>query len=183
VPRSVLKLDRRWMSTPCAAASSTERGCSTPAPASAISSISSWRSSWIRLAFGTTLGSAVNTAGTSVKISHSDTPSAAATATAEASEPPRPSVVTAPSGEIPWKPVTSAIAPSFSASTIRSGRTSRSRALPCVSSVRMPAWPPVKDMAREPSSCTAIEASAQEICSPTESRASSSRICGRADIW
>ncbi len=51
------------MSTPCAAASSTDRGCSTPAPASAISSISSCRSAVSRRASGTTRGSAVNTAG------------------------------------------------------------------------------------------------------------------------
>jgi hypothetical protein len=53
----------------------------------------------------------VNTAGTSVKISHSVAPTAAARAAADASDPPRPSVVTSPSGDMPWKPVTSTIEP------------------------------------------------------------------------
>ncbi len=46
----------------------------------------------------------------------------------------------------------------------------------------MPACRPVSDTAREPSSATAIAASAQEIDSPTDSSASSSRSGGRADM-
>ena len=135
-----------------------------------------------RRASGTTRGSAVNTAGTSVKISHSPAPSAAATATAEASEPPRPSVVTSPAAETPWKPVTSTMAPRSSSSWMRCGSMPVSRALPCAWSVPIPACRPVSDTAFEPSSVTAMAASAHEIDSPTDSSASSSRSGGRAEM-
>ncbi len=50
-------------------------------------------------------GSAVKTPGTSVKISQASAPSAAASATAVVSEPPRPRVVTScVDVETPWKP-------------------------------------------------------------------------------
>ena len=59
-------------------------------------------------------------------------PSAAASATAVVSEPPRPSVVMSlVSWETPWKPATIAIAPSSSALWIRPGVMSMIRALPC----------------------------------------------------
>ena len=61
-------------------------------------------------ASGTIRGSAVNTPGTSVKISHASAPSAAASATAVVSEPPRPNVVTScVDVDTPWNPATSTI--------------------------------------------------------------------------
>src|SRR6185369_9671750 len=45
------------------------------------------------------LGSALYTPLTSVKMSHADAPSAAASATAVVSEPPRPRVVVSPAGD------------------------------------------------------------------------------------
>src|SRR5581483_8831196 len=80
-----------------------------------ISSISSYVTFGSLSASGTRRGSAVNTPSTSVKISHAP-PSAAASATAVASEPPRPSVVTSCSDDTPWNPATSTILPSSIAS-------------------------------------------------------------------
>src|SRR6266566_5070172 len=106
-------------------------------------------------------GSAVKTPSTSVKISQAP-PSAAARATAVASEPPRPSVVTScESAEMPWKPATSTILPASSASLILVARTSAIFALPWTVSVTMPAWDPVSEIASCPRSWTAI---AQRAC-------------------
>ena len=87
-------------------ANSTERICSTLEPAPAISSISSNVTLRRRRASGTSRGSVVYTPSTSVKIWHSSAFSAAASATAEVSEPPRPSVVMLPAASTPWKPAT-----------------------------------------------------------------------------
>jgi hypothetical protein len=90
-------------------------------------------------ASGTIRGSAVKTPSTSVKISQAP-PSAAASATAVVSEPPRPSVVTScESAETPWNPATSTIFPASSASLMRVARTSAIFALPWTVSVTMPA--------------------------------------------
>jgi len=113
-------------------------------------------------------------------MSHSDTPSAAATATAEASEPPgrgwsprrRPRPLEA--GDQRDRTV-------VQRGVIRSGLISRNRALPCVWSVRMPACAPLNDTARS-QLVHRHRGQRAEICSPTESSASSSRICGRDDI-
>ena len=78
-------------------ANSTARICSTLAPPPASSSISSYTSRESRRARGTMRGSAVYTPSTSVNIWHSSAASAAASATAVVSEPPRPSVVMLPS--------------------------------------------------------------------------------------
>src|SRR5918999_695439 len=94
VPGAPSKLDRQWIVTPWFLAYSTERSCRTPAPEAAISSISSKVRTGSLRASGTIRGSALNTPATSVKISHTSAPSAAASATAVVSEPPRPSVVT-----------------------------------------------------------------------------------------
>ena len=94
VPGPSSKLDRQWIVTPWLRAYSTERSCSTPAPDADISSISSKVSTGSLRASGTMRGSALNTPATSVKISQTSAPSAAASATAVVSEPPRPSVVT-----------------------------------------------------------------------------------------
>jgi hypothetical protein len=70
--------------------------------------------------------------------------SAAATATAVVSEPPRPSVVMSlVSCDTPWNPATIAIAPSSSAACNRPGVTSMMRARPCDDVVMTPAWDPV----------------------------------------
>ena len=181
VPGSEVKLDRTWMSMSWAAASSTARVCRTRAPASASWSISSWLTAVSLRALVTTRGSAVNTPGTSVKMSHSRAPSAEARAIAVASEPPRPSVVTSPWPDMPWNPATSTIAPCVQRLDDPLGDICRSRALPWASSVTIPACAPVSETARSPRSCTAIAASAQDIISPTDSSASSSRGCGSAD--
>src|SRR5579885_775608 len=124
-------------------------------------------------------GSAVKMPGTSVKISHASAPSAAASATAVVSEPPRPSVVTSRVVvETPWKPATIAIFPCSSASCTRPRRISTMRALPCRASVTMPACDPVKETASRPRSMIAIETSATAIRSPAVRSMSCSRGCG-----
>ncbi len=56
--------------------------------------------------------------------------------------------------------------------------TSTMRAAPCVASVIMPAWLPVKERASKPIEWMAIARSAMEIRSPLESSMSSSRGAG-----
>ena len=100
------------------------------------------------LASGTTRGSAEKTPSTSVKISQTSAPSAAARATAVVSDPPRPRVVTSLVSRLtPWKPATIGIAPSSSDCWIRPGVKSMIRAAPWEASVIRPAWEPVKDCA------------------------------------
>ena len=124
-------------------------------------------------------GSAVKTPATSVKISHASAPSAAASATAVVSEPPRPSVVTScVDVETPWKPATSTILSSSSAVWIRCARTSTIFALVWLPSVTIPAWEPVSDTASWPRSWIAIAQSAFEMRSPVETSMSYSRGCG-----
>jgi len=90
----------------------------------------------------------VNTPSTSVKISHTSAPSAAASATAVVSEPPRPSVVTScVDVETPWKPATSTILFASSASWMRWARTSTIFAFVWLASVTIPACEPVNDTA------------------------------------
>ena len=116
--------------TPWLRAYSTLRSCSTPAPDAAISSISSNVSTGSLRASGTIRGSALKTPATSVKISQTSAPSAAASATAVVSEPPRPSVVTSSEPcDTPWKPATSTTLPVSSACRIRSALTSMILAL------------------------------------------------------
>ena len=62
-------------------------------------------------ALATMRGSLVYTPSTSVKMSQRSAPSAAASATAEVSEPPRPSVVTRWSADTPWNPASTATSP------------------------------------------------------------------------
>ena len=94
------------------------------------------------------------------------------------SEPPRPSVVTSFAVETPWKPATSTIRSSSSASRMRLARTSRIRAFVCDVSVTIPACEPVSEIARWPRSLIAIAHSAHEIRSPVESSMSISRGSG-----
>ena len=170
------------MVTPWLRAYSTERSCSTPAPDADISSISSNVSTGSLRALGTMRGSALKTPATSVKISHTSAPSAAARATAVVSDPPRPSVVT--SSELcdtPWKPATSTTFPSSSASRMRCAFTSMMRALVWPLSVTIPACEPVSEIASKPRSLMTIAARAQVTRSPVESSMSISRGCGRLE--
>src|ERR1700722_19537453 len=82
VPGASSKDERQWMRTPWLRAYSTERSCSTPAPDAAISSISSKDTIGSLRASGTIRGSALKTPATSVEISQTSAPTAAATATA-----------------------------------------------------------------------------------------------------
>src|SRR6266581_4550198 len=70
-------------------------------------------------------------------MSQRSAPSAAARATAEVSEPPRPSVVTRPSGDRPWKPGTIGTSPAAMLSAMPAVLTSRMRALAWAPSVRI----------------------------------------------
>ena len=65
VPGSSENVERAWMRTPFARASSTARSMSTLAPEAAISSISSYDTTVSFRASGTMRGSAVNTPATS----------------------------------------------------------------------------------------------------------------------
>src|SRR6266851_2939729 len=77
---------------------------------------------WLSLrADFTILGSAVKMPSTSVKISQLSAFSAAASATAVVSDPPRPRVVTSRSSVTPWKPATTGTLPPLSSSRMRSG--------------------------------------------------------------
>lgn len=131
-----------------------------------------------RRASGTMRGSAVKTPSTSVWISQASALSAAASATAVMSEPPRPRVVSSSSDETPWKPATMAITPRSRVSCKRCARTSTMRALPWRVSVTTPACAPVSETASRPSSFTAMARRAMEMRSPAESSMSSSRGCG-----
>ena len=71
--------------------------------------------------------------------------SATAKATAEVSDPPRPSVVASPPSFTPWKPATMATEPLSSARRTRSGFTALICAVPNWASVMKPAWEPVKE--------------------------------------
>ena len=68
-------------------------------------------------------------------MSQRSAPIAAATATAEVSEPPRPSVVTRPSPEMPWNPGNTATSPASIAAIIAAQSTAATRALACASIV------------------------------------------------
>ena len=117
-----------------------------------------------------------------MKIWQLSAPSAAASATAVVSEPPRPSVVISWPVETPWKPATSTIFPSSSAAWIRCARTSTIFAFVCVVSVTIPACEPVSETAWWPRSSIAISASAHEMRSPTEISMSIARGFGRSEI-
>ena len=96
VPGPSTKVDITRKGTRYRPANSTERGCNTLEPRLASSNISSKVICCRRRAPSTILGSVVYTPSTSVQISHSSASRAAAKATAEVSEPPRPKVVISP---------------------------------------------------------------------------------------
>ena len=117
-------------------------------------------------ALATILGSVVYTPSTSVKISQRCAPSAAASATAERSEPPRPSVVTRPSGAMPWKPGTTTTSPRSRQARSCSVPNERIRARPWLASVQSGACQPRIERAGTPSACSASARRPAVTCSP-----------------
>src|SRR5882672_3422842 len=128
-------------------------------------------------------GSAVKMPSTSVKISQASALSAAASATAVVSDPPRPRVVMLPWSSIPWKPATTAISLRLRLSNSFSPSMLRMRALEKAESVRMRTWWPRKLRALPFSSWMARARSPTETCSPVETTTSCSRWLGRREIW
>ena len=102
---------------------------------------------------------------------------AAAIATADVSEPPRPSVVMRPvSLWMPWKPaITATSLRSWNRLTISSPLTARMRAEPCASLVRIGNCQPCHERALTPISCRAMASSPDVTCSPEATTASYSR--------
>ena len=123
-------------------------------------------------------GSAVYIPSTSVYISQRSASSAAASATAVVSEPPRPSVVIPPSGLTPWNPLTTAISPRSSAAASSPAAIISIRASAWLPSVIMPACQPVNERAASPMLSSVMAMSAADCCSPVEMSASSSRAGG-----
>ena len=98
------------------------------------------------------------------------------------SDPPLPNVVISLESLLkPWNPATIAILPASKASATRPGVTSAIRALPCTSSVMIPACEPVKESDGAPKSLIAIDSKAIEIRSPEVKSISSSLPSGLAD--
>src|SRR5437868_2554834 len=102
---------------------------------------------------------------------------AAATATAEVSEPPRPSVVIRPvCGLMPWKPeMTATSLRSLKRLMISVPSMSRMRAEAWASLVRIGICQPCQDRAWMPSPCSMIAKSPAVTCSPEATTASYSR--------
>ena len=124
----------------------------------------------------------MNTPSTSVQISQASASSAAAIATALASEPPLPKVVTSNDVDTPWNPATIAMKFSASAFRTRSALTSMILAWPWEVSVTIPAWEPVNEIAWDPNSLIAMDNSAIEMRSPAVSNMSISRDAGTGEI-
>ena len=101
--------------------------------------------------------------------------SAAASATAEVSEPPRPSVVTRPSGDRPWKPGTIGTSPAAMARAMSAVSMSTMRALVWAASVRIGICHDIQERAFTPSCCSAIASRPIVTCSPVATTTSYSR--------
>ena len=91
------------------------------------------------------------------------------------SEPPRPSVVTSRSRDMPWNPATTGTPPASRVARSRSPRTSRILARVWTVSVIIPAWLPVKDTASTPRSARAMHSRDMVMRSPELSSMSISR--------
>lgn len=128
-------------------------------------------------AVSSTLGSLSYTASTSVTMSH-DAPSAAARATAEASEPPRPSVIVSPSRRWPGSrsPPDDAAIEQRAAAAARRSLRAPARAGPCFYS----ASPPLRLRAGTWSASSVAARSAAERPSPVARARSASRPRARA---
>jgi hypothetical protein len=108
---------------------------------------------------------------------------AAAIATADVSEPPRPSVVMRPvSWLTPWKPETTATSlRSLKRLTISLPLISRMRAEPCASEVLIGICQPCHERAWMPSACSVIASRPDVTCSPEATTASYSRASCRGE--
>ena len=117
-------------------------------------------------------------------MSHRSARIAAATATAEVSDPPRPSVVTRWSGPSPWKPaITGTWPPSMRAISARPSNVWM-RAAPCAPSVNMGICQPSQDRASTPRLCRAMASRPAVTCSPVATTASYSRAsCMGLSAW
>ena len=99
---------------------------------------------------------------------------AAATATADVSEPPRPSVVMRFSCT-PWKPGITATSPAPMLASSSPVPISPIRALAKASDVSIGSCQPSHERAGTPTACSAIASSPLVICSPAETTTSYSR--------
>ena len=99
-------------------------------------------------------------------MSQRSAPIAAATATADVSDPPLPSVVIRPSSDTPWKPGITAISPASIADTKASPSISSIRALACASIVRTGNCQPSQLLALQPTDCKVSASSPLVTCSP-----------------
>jgi hypothetical protein len=100
---------------------------------------------------------------------------AAATATADVSEPPRPSVVTRPSSAMPWKPGITATSPAARLASKALVSIAPIRALAKASDVWIGSCQPSHERAGTPAACNAIASSPLVTCSPAETTTSYSR--------
>ena len=96
-------------------------------------------------------------------------------ATAVVSLPPRPSVVTSPSGVTPWKPATTTTRSRSRCARARVGSILRMRASLNSSLVRIPACAPVSAMAGQPARTRVWARTAVEMISPVDNSRSSVR--------
>ena len=102
--------------------------------------------------------------------------SAAASATAVVSEPPRPSVAMRFPGAIPWKPATTATSPLIMRPFNSSTSMPTMRAARCAESVRSGICQPCQDRALTPIDCSTSASRPDVTCSPEETTASYSRV-------
>src|SRR5579883_3677900 len=112
-------------------------------------------------------------------MSQRSAPSAAASATAEVSEPPRPKVVMRLSGPKPWKPATTATCPSLKRRSISAVLIESMRALPWTPSVLIGICQPSQERALTPRSCKARARRPAVTCSPDATTTSYSRASCR----
>src|SRR3989338_5354638 len=93
---------------------------------------------------------------------------AAARATAEVSEPPRPRVVIRLSSVTPWNPAITATSPLFNDANNKSAFISLIRALLCMEHVESPICQPSQERAGIPIDCNAKASRPDVTCSPDE---------------
>ena len=91
---------------------------------------------------------------------------AAAMATADVSDPPRPRVVTRPLSDTPWKPGSTAISPDAIAAAIASASMLDTRALAWASAVWIGTCQPSHERALQPMPCSVSARSPLVTCSP-----------------
>ncbi len=106
---------------------------------------------------------------------------AAASATAEVSEPPRPSVVMRWSGPSPWNPATTGTWPACIRSSSRPPSIASIRALACAPSVAIGICQPCQERESTPMVCSAIASRPLVTCSPVATTASYSRASCSGD--